>query len=278
MATLVEAAWDQVKGEVPAWREKVGDAPALIGALGKKYAELKRVRRGGEVPEALHGALPRPLGLPVAGGLLPGPRRSRTLEGDARRLPDQHRTRRAGARQGPGGDRQLPDEAGALGRREEIRRAGGGDLGRLGDDLRLASATRGSRIGNRPSSGSGGPPSAIPTATWPNWYLFCKRTGHGDVEAARAFAEEYVAAVADRPDLARAGRGRVLLLVDRIEPKKALGVLREGERDGCRTQPPPQPDPAGRRAGRQGPSATGCSRSSAPGSRSRCPGSSRSAG
>ena len=42
MGTLVEADWDEVKDEVPAWRAKVGDAPALLGALGKKYVELKQ--------------------------------------------------------------------------------------------------------------------------------------------------------------------------------------------------------------------------------------------
>ena len=42
MGTLVAADWDRVKGDVPAWRRKVGDAPGLIGALGKKYAELKQ--------------------------------------------------------------------------------------------------------------------------------------------------------------------------------------------------------------------------------------------
>ncbi len=41
-----------------------------------------------------------------------------------------------------------------------------------------------------------------PNTSWPDWYLFCKRTGHGDVAAARAFVEEYVASVEGRPDLA----------------------------------------------------------------------------
>ena len=40
-----------------------------------------------------------------------------------------------------------------------------------------------------------------PGSSWSDWYLFCKRTGHGDVEAARAFADAYLAAVEDRPDL-----------------------------------------------------------------------------
>ena len=33
------------------------------------------------------------------------------------------------------------------------------------------------------------------------WYCFCKRTGHGNVEAARDFVEEFIAANGDRPDL-----------------------------------------------------------------------------
>ena len=42
MATLIASDWDRVKADVPAWRQKVGDAPGLLGALGKKYAELKQ--------------------------------------------------------------------------------------------------------------------------------------------------------------------------------------------------------------------------------------------
>jgi len=41
-----------------------------------------------------------------------------------------------------------------------------------------------------------------PESSWDEWFLFCKRTGHGDVESARAFAERYVAAVSDRARIA----------------------------------------------------------------------------
>jgi hypothetical protein len=37
---------------------------------------------------------------------------------------------------------------------------------------------------------------------WFEWFLFCKRTGHGDVEAARASAEAYLQSADQRPDLA----------------------------------------------------------------------------
>ena len=42
MSLLIKTDWDRAKGEIPSWRAKVGDAPALIGALGKKYIELKQ--------------------------------------------------------------------------------------------------------------------------------------------------------------------------------------------------------------------------------------------
>ena len=40
-----------------------------------------------------------------------------------------------------------------------------------------------------------------PENSWAVWYFFCKRTGHGDMKAARESVEQYVTARADRPDL-----------------------------------------------------------------------------
>ena len=41
-----------------------------------------------------------------------------------------------------------------------------------------------------------------PDSGWTNWYQFCQRTGHGDIEAARAFTEERLKAVEGRAGLA----------------------------------------------------------------------------
>ena len=41
-----------------------------------------------------------------------------------------------------------------------------------------------------------------PRSRWSDWYRFCKRTGHGEVEAAHAWAEAYLEAARGRPDLA----------------------------------------------------------------------------
>jgi tetratricopeptide (TPR) repeat protein len=40
-----------------------------------------------------------------------------------------------------------------------------------------------------------------PDGAWAVWYLFCKRTGQGNLEAARQFADRYVTEHADRPEL-----------------------------------------------------------------------------
>jgi tetratricopeptide (TPR) repeat protein len=42
MAALNKHDWDKVQGDIAGWREKVRDHPALLAALGKKYSELKR--------------------------------------------------------------------------------------------------------------------------------------------------------------------------------------------------------------------------------------------
>ena len=44
--------------------------------------------------------------------------------------------------------------------------------------------------------------TGIPDSSWSDWYGFCKRTGHGDVEAARAWTEQRLKEVQGRPDLA----------------------------------------------------------------------------
>ena len=40
------------------------------------------------------------------------------------------------------------------------------------------------------------------SASWANWYLFCKRTGHGNLKAAQTWTEDYLAASELCPDLA----------------------------------------------------------------------------
>ena len=44
-----------------------------------------------------------------------------------------------------------------------------------------------------------------PEEGWANWFFFCKRTGHGDLQSARVFAEQHLQSIAPRPGLGAQG-------------------------------------------------------------------------
>ena len=54
-----------------------------------------------------------------------------------------------------------------------------------------------------------------PDGAWAVWYLFCKRTGRGNLEAARQFADRYVTEHADSPEMLNPGVCRLFLLARR---------------------------------------------------------------
>ena len=54
------------------------------------------------------------------------------------------------------------------------------------------------------------------SASWANWYLFCKRTGHGNLKAAQTWTEDYLAASELVPGPGEPGDGRVFLLDERL--------------------------------------------------------------
>ena len=68
-----------------------------------------------------------------------------------------------------------------------------------------------------------------PQANAANWYRFCKRTGHGDIQAARAFADVRMPGVADRPDPAGLQRDGFSLWAGG-SPKQALESLEQAEK------------------------------------------------
>ena len=91
MAGMIETHWDQVKSQVPAWRAEAGHAPTLLGPLGEEVLRTQAVQGGRGLLRLVRREIPRPLGVSVAGRLLPGRRGRRPLERDARRLPRQER-------------------------------------------------------------------------------------------------------------------------------------------------------------------------------------------
>ena len=60
-----------------------------------------------------------------------------------------------------------------------------------------------------------------PNASWPYWYLFGKRTGHGDLKTAQKWAEDDLP-LTSVPGPGGPADGRVLLLVERFAEESAL--------------------------------------------------------
>ena len=68
-----------------------------------------------------------------------------------------------------------------------------------------------------------------PDGSWANWFLFCKRTGHGDLQSARGFADKWLEPIDQRPDLADpATLGYFYWLSG--DTKKAMTCFRKGDR------------------------------------------------
>ena len=228
MGVLIGAAWDQVKGEVPAWREKVGDAPALIAALGRKYAELKEY---GEAEKYLRQYIE----------ISPDPWAYRSLA-DATR-PAARRDRWQATL-----DEFLANTEPAGLEHAKLQVEIANDLmkrGRWADAKKYAEpaaetwagwamtcaseCNEGLKDWERAELWIRRTAERYPQANGASWYRFCKRTGHGDIQAARAFSEAHVPGAADRPDPARLVQDGFSLWA-KGSTKEALDSLEQAER------------------------------------------------
>ena len=138
MATLIASDWDRVKDDIPAWRQKVGDAPGLLGALGKKYAELKQYD---EAEQCLKRYVEL-TGDEWAYQELAACYEARGDRNLAKAAIDGYLNNtevgRPATRAGSGPDRQQTHEGRAMARGEALRRGGRGDLGRIRNGVCLA--------------------------------------------------------------------------------------------------------------------------------------------
>jgi tetratricopeptide (TPR) repeat protein len=201
MATLIDHDWDAVKDKVPAWEKEVGEAPAVLAALGKRYTELKQydlaqkalTRYIRQSPDAWAYEMIA-ANYKATGGAT---RWKETLDEYLANVED-HGLDHARIRvqianyymeQKRWADARPYAEAAA-----ETRAAwamecaarcaeGQGDWDRA--ELWMRRATK-----------------RYASSSWTVWYRFCKKSGHGDVKAAQAWTEEYLAAANGHPDLA----------------------------------------------------------------------------
>jgi tetratricopeptide (TPR) repeat protein len=200
MGVLIEAAWEQVKGEVPAWRQKVDEAPALIAALGRKYAELKDYAEAEKYLRSYMKLSPDPWAY--------------------RMLADCYMARGEKERWQATLDEFLANTEPAGLEHAKLQVEIANDLmkrGRWTEAKKYADAAaetgaawamtcasecyEGLKDWERAELWIRQTAERYPKSSAAAWYRFCKRTGHGDIEAAHAFALTYMpAARADRPD------------------------------------------------------------------------------
>ncbi len=200
MGKLVEGAWDQSKGSVSEWRQKVGDAPALIGALGRKYADLKQY-------EEAEKLLRRYMEL--------SPDRWAYVKladcykacGDAdhwKSTLDEYLVKtEAGGLEHAEVQVQLANHLMDRGRFAEAKPYAE-TAAETWANWAMQCASRcneGLKDWERAELWIRRTTERYPDTSWPLWYLFCKRSGRGDLAAATDFAREFLAAAADRPDL-----------------------------------------------------------------------------
>jgi tetratricopeptide (TPR) repeat protein len=199
MSILIQADWNRVQGEIPSWRAKVGDAPGLIGALGKKYAELKQY----DEAEKYLKRYVELSGDEWAYQELAACYEARGDRDRAKATLDNYlnKTESAGLRhaqvqveianklmkQGRWKDAQAYAESAA-----ETWAAFGMECASV--------CAEGLKDWDRAELWIRRVSERYPRNGWPRWYLFCKRTGHGDLQSARALVEAHLTEIEGASD------------------------------------------------------------------------------
>ena len=196
MACVIEWDWDSVAGEVDGWLETHGEQPAILDALGRRYAALGRLD---DAERLLNRCLEHS-----------GDRRIYQALADIQRSRGHMDEWRATL------DRFLETEEDRGLDHATVRVAMAEvylDRGEIREAVRLAEAAAETwagwamEVAVRCNEAAGDLERAglwarriserYPVSSWPTWFLFCKRTGVGDLDAAIALADPYVESMAD---------------------------------------------------------------------------------
>jgi tetratricopeptide (TPR) repeat protein len=201
MSQVVYSDWDAAKDRVPGWLKLAGEAPPLLYVLGKKYSELK------QYDEA-----------------------ERYLRRFIRQSPDATVYEMLAANYKTAGDRkrwketldeflEKVEDHGLDHARIRVRVANdfmdhqqwaeaqpyadaAAETWAQWAMLCAARCHEGLKDWDTAELWARRAIERYPDSTWSAWYRFCKRTGQGDLAAARAWTEARLEAVRGRPDLA----------------------------------------------------------------------------
>jgi len=199
-ATLIDKSWDAVKDQVPTWEKDSGDSPALLGALGRHFSSTKNyddaqrcLSRYIELSPDLWAYQKLAENYKAQGKI---DKWLETLEAFLHKEEDlnlDHATIRVEIADHYMGLKQW-DKAKPYAEAAAQTWAG----------WAMACAGRcaeGEEDWERAELWYSRETERYPDYAWAGWYLFCKRTGRGNLQAARDFAEQFVITNADNPKL-----------------------------------------------------------------------------
>ena len=200
MAALIASDWDRVKGDVSAWRQKVGDAPGLLGALGKKYAELKQY-------DDAEQCLKRYVELSGDEWAYQELAACYEAKGDHNRAQaaiDGYltKTESAGLEHAQV-QVQIANKLMKEGRWEEAKpyAESAAATGSAWGMECASTCAEGLKQWDQAELWIKSISQRYPKNGWARWYIFCKRTGHGDLASARALAEAHLQEIAGQPEI-----------------------------------------------------------------------------
>ena len=223
MGMLIQNDWDRVQADLPAWRAKVGDAPGLIGALGKKYMERKQYDQAEPLLKRY---------VEISGDEWAYQELSAcySARGDARRAKETldnylNNTESAGLQHAQV-QVEMANKLMSEGRFQEAKPyadAAAATWAAFGM-VCASQCYEGLKDWEQAEQWSRLNSERYSRRNWAYWYIWCKRTGHGDVKAARAVADAHLDEVAGSPepeDLPRIG----FFYWSIGSPKKALEFM-----------------------------------------------------
>ncbi len=200
MNLLINNDWDRAEPRVAGWLERAGDSAGLLGALGWRYTELGRV-------DEAQPLLERYIRLSPDAWAYEAIAKNSKAKGDLARWQstlddylanvEDYRLDHARVRVEVANHFMKEGEwAKARPYAEAAAQSWAG--------WAMACAVRcdeGLEDWDRAELWIRRVSERYPNGSWPDWYIFCKRTGRGDAEAARDYCEQYLATYGDRRDL-----------------------------------------------------------------------------
>ncbi len=221
-AMRIEKSWAEVEGKAGAWEEE--GSPTILVALGRRYIELKRWNDAQRCLKRALTLAPDQVNYEILAHMF-------KVQGDWKRWQETldeflNREEDYGLDHAEV-QKEIANHLMDEGRWKDAQpyaEAAAGSWAAFGMECALR-CHEGQKEWDKAELWARRYTERYPDQAWAYWFFFCKRTGHGDVEAATAAAARYVASVGDRAvGIDRLAYGLFYLMSG--QKKEALAMFR----------------------------------------------------